>query len=94
MAFLVVVGGLQFLYCVVAGNYVSGARFSLRVRYGAGVLRLLGKGLVAKEADEEIGGGWMSCADYRMCGTNITGGYDSHSMPSCPGFPLRWASSS
>jgi len=23
MAFLVVVGGLQFLYCVIVGNYVS-----------------------------------------------------------------------
>jgi hypothetical protein len=29
MAFLVVVGGLQFLYCVLAGNYVSSKSFKL-----------------------------------------------------------------
>jgi oligosaccharyltransferase complex subunit epsilon len=26
MAFLVVVGGLQFLYCILAGNYVCGSQ--------------------------------------------------------------------
>ena len=30
MAFLVVVGGVQFLYCVLAGNYVSLLQLSFR----------------------------------------------------------------
>ena len=31
MAFLVVVGGVQFVYCVLAGNYVSSRLFCLRI---------------------------------------------------------------
>lgn len=34
MAFLVVVGGLQFVYCVVAGNYVSVVLDFLQWRVG------------------------------------------------------------
>lgn len=35
MAFLVVVGGLQFLYCVIAGNYVCGPSiFEMDVVWG------------------------------------------------------------
>ena len=33
MAFLVLVGGLQFLYCVIGGNYVSGKSFILCFLY-------------------------------------------------------------
>lgn len=36
MAFLVVVGGLQFVYCVVAGNYVSGVYLPLTMTVGWG----------------------------------------------------------
>ena len=34
MAFLVVVGGLQFVYCVLAGNYVGRFSVSVRLRLG------------------------------------------------------------
>jgi len=36
MAFLVVVGGLQFVYCVVAGNYVSSSFRALRCSSACG----------------------------------------------------------
>lgn len=74
MAFLVVVGGLQFLYCVAVGNYVC---FSLSlsrrlwccflggfgfVRSGGG--RFVGRGMVGsvKEYEEAklLGGGRFS----------------------------------
>lgn len=36
LGFLVVVGGLQFVYCVIAGNYVSGLFSFERVGLGGG----------------------------------------------------------
>jgi hypothetical protein len=34
MAFLVVVGGLQFVYCVLVGNYVSAGVFKISREVG------------------------------------------------------------
>lgn len=74
MAFLVVVGGLQFVYCVVVGNYVSFFSFGLIVVVLWGLRVLGGEGwgewrvesVRAKrerEGGEDGKGGVFTCVD-------------------------------
>ena len=64
MAFLVAVGGLQFAYCVLAGNYVGGffslLFFFLFRFFGLGsACGLYGsRGVTVGEVGVEVGGRW------------------------------------